>query len=229
MQEITDSLKRKEYRMEAETMEDMTVWAIRTENVRRLDLSGLEALMPQRMEKAKRFRFEKDRLLCIGAGYLMIQALGIRNESVLRYGANGKPFAPGYSAFSLSHSGQWCVLACGPQKNIGVDIEQMQENCMDVAPAVYTQRELAWMAADPVNRFFRLWTWKESVMKATGMGMSLAPQTFEVLPFSKGHPVFLQDRAWYARGGDLDGYSYSVCSDEPIGQLRWTEITNFPV
>ena len=203
MQEITDSQSRKEYRMEEKTMKDMTVWAIRTENVRRLDISGLEALMPQR--------------------------LGIRNESVLRYGANGKPFAPGYSAFSLSHSGQWCVLACGPQKNIGVDIEQMQENCMDVAPAVYTQRELAWMAADPVNRFFRLWTWKESVMKATGMGMSLAPQTFEVLPFSKGHPVFLQDRAWYARGGDLDGYSYSVCSDEPIGQLRWTEITNFPV
>ncbi|MBR4577352.1 MAG: hypothetical protein IKO25_09120, partial [Clostridia bacterium] len=95
--------------MEEKTMKDMTVWAIRTENVRRLDISGLEALMPQRMEKAKRFRFEKDRLLCIGAGYLMIQALGIRNESVLRYGANGKPFAPGYSAFSLSHSGQWCV------------------------------------------------------------------------------------------------------------------------
>ena len=205
-------------------MTDITIWAIQTETVRLLDLSCLEAAMPQRMERARRFRFEKDRLLCIGAGYLMMQVIGIRNESELRFGANGKPFAPGYSAFNLSHSGQWCVLACGTERTIGVDIEQIDENSMEVAPAVYTQRELEWMAADPLNRFFQMWTWKESLMKATGMGMSLEMQAFEVLPFAKGRPVLLQGKAWYAQGGSLDGYYYSVCSDEPIGRLMWVEI-----
>ena len=110
------------------------------------------------------------------------------------------------------------MLACGPQKNIGVDIEQMQENCMDVAPAVYTQRELAWMAADPVNRFFRLWTWKESVMKALGLGLGLDPKCFDVTPFIRGKGIRIRGGSWYAFAGTLEGSPFSVCTGHPAGR-----------
>ena len=204
-------------------MMEVSVYAIRTDKVRQLDLSALEKAMPGRAARARRYRFEKDRLLCLGAGFLLLEGLGIRNETELRYGENGKPYAPGYPAFNLSHSGAWCVLAEGREDNcIGIDIEEINRKHIDVAPQVYTGAELAWMETEPVNRFFRLWTWKESVMKATGLGMSLEPRTFEVLPFAEGKEIRILGRHWYAQGGEWDDCMFSVCSDSPVGQIRRT-------
>lgn len=205
-------------------MTETAVYTIRMGDVRRLDPGRLAATMPQRAARAGRFRFEKDRLLCLGAGFLMTEALGIRSEAEIRYSEYGKPFAPGYPAFSLSHSGERCILAAGEAGTIGADLEKIDEKNTDIAPEVYTAAELAWMAEDPLRRFFRLWTWKESVMKATGMGMQLEPRSFEVLPFAEGLPVRLLGRNWYAIGGEYDGYAFSVCTDEPAGTVHWTEI-----
>ena len=107
--------------------------------------------MPERAEKAGRFHLEGDRLLCLGAGYLMMHALGIRSESEIRLGGYGKPYAPGYPPFSISHSGDWCILASGAGRDIGVDIEALRQSHLDLAPAVYTPRELAWMAEEAGN------------------------------------------------------------------------------
>ena len=205
-------------------MSEIILYAIRTETVRKLDLRSLQTAMPKRAAAAWRFRFEKDRLLCLGAGFLMMKAVGIRDESELRQNEYGKPFAEGVSPFNLSHSGEWCVLAVGAPRTVGVDIEEINPSHIDLAPRVYTSAERDWMAADPVNRFFQLWTWKESVMKATGLGMNLEPQTFEVLPFTEGLPIHLLGKSWYALGGSLDGYQYSVCSDDPVETIRWLEV-----
>ena len=205
-------------------MNEITVYAIRTDTVRELDLTALETAMPERVEKARRFHFEKDRLLCLGAGFLMMSALGIQREDELRYGENGKPYVPGYPAFNLSHSGSWCALAAGGVKRIGFDLEEINEQHTDIAKEVYTDAELAWMQEDPVNRFFRLWTWKESVMKACGLGMSLVPRSFEVLPFAGGRAVRTAGGDWYARGGTWDNCCFSVCADEPVGRVVWIEI-----
>ena len=204
-------------------MSEVTVYAIRTDTVRGLDPAPLEKAMPERAARAGRFRFEKDRLLCLGAGFLMMEALGIRNEAKIRYGENGKPYLPGGPAFNLSHSGAWCILALGNGETIGADIEEINEKHTDIAPDVYTAAEIRWMREDPVNRFFRLWTWKESVMKATGLGMNLAPLTFEVLPFAEGKGIRILDKTLYARGGYLDNCLYSICTEEPAERIRWTE------
>ncbi len=204
-------------------MSELTISAIRTDALAEMDLSMVERAMPRRAERARRFRFEKDRLLCLGAGYLMMRSVGLRHETELCVGENGKPYAPGFTPFSISHSGIWCILASGAHGNIGVDIEALCEAHLDVAPMVYTPKELEWMAQDPLHRFFCLWTWKESVMKATGRGMEMAPISFEVLPFAENRPVQYCGREWFARSGSLDGYQYSVCADEPIERVHWIE------
>ena len=204
-------------------MKEMTISAVCTDALRGMDLSAVEAALPGRAERARRFRQESDRLLCLGAGYLMMQAVKIRREAEIRLGEYGKPAAPGYPAFSLSHSGLWCILASGAQGAVGADIEALNPAHLDIAPSVYTPGEQAWMSGDPLIRFFQLWTWKESVMKATGLGLSLEPRRFEVLPFAEGKPVQLLGREWHARSGRLDGYVFSVCADEPLGPLTWVE------
>ena len=205
-------------------MNETAVYAVRTDTVRRINPATLERAMPERAERARRFRFEKDRLLCLGAGFLMMRVLGIRNEKEIRYGENSKPYAPGYPAFNLSHSGAWCALATGGASMIGFDLEEIDQRHTDIAAEVYTDAELRWMQADPVDRFFRLWTWKESVMKATGLGMVLEPYTFEVLPFAAGHTVMIGDVEWYAADGIWDNCRYSICADEAVIHVRWTEI-----
>ena len=191
------------------------VYALHTDTIRRADPAEMEKRMPERMKKAGRYRFERDRLLCIGAGLLMLRVLGIPDESVLEYGTCGKPSAPGYLPFNVSHSGDWCILAAGPDP-VGADIEKPAASVMDIAPRVFTPAERSWMSESPAERFFRLWTWKESVMKATGLGMNLAPESFEVLPFTRNEPVVLNGRRWYAASGNLDGCVFSVCSASPM-------------
>ena len=190
----------------------MPVYAISTETVRQLDWTPLVREMPERMARAEGFRFEKDRLLCVGGGFLMRQVVGIREGSRLRRGRYGKPFAPGHPAFSLSHSGQWCILAKW-ESEVGVDIERIDEKHLTVAPTVCTPGELAWMNEDPLERFYLLWTWKESLIKAGGM--VLEPRVFDVLPFTEGRPVYLNGQPWYAASDSIAGYRFSACAAAP--------------
>ena len=204
-------------------MQDISIHVIDTETVRSADCRLLESRMPGRYAKAMRYRFERDRLLCLGAGLLMMDVLGIRDEEELRFGPFGKPYAPGRQTFSISHSGSRCILACGGEAQIGADLEEIKPRHLDLAKRVFTGNEQIWMAEDPEERFFMLWTWKESVMKATGMGMTLTPESFEVLPFAEGKPVRIADRNWYAWGGRLAQSRVGVCLEEPFGQVRLVE------
>ena len=204
-------------------MEMMPLFAVSVETVRQLDQTSLFRHMPERMKRAEKYRFERDRLLCIGGGLLMLHVVGIRDESKIRQGQYGKPFAPGYPAFNLSHSGEWCILVKG-KSEIGADIEKIDENNLTTAPTVYTPCELSWMNEDPLERFYQLWTWKESLIKALETGMFLEPKTFEVLPFIENQPLYMLGQSWYAASDSIPGYRFSVCASAPVGSLKWTEL-----
>lgn len=193
----------------------MAVRAVRADVVRDMDWGPVYRRMPRRMEKAGRYRFERDRLLCVAGGLLMLEFVGIGDESELRYGEYGRPCAPGRIDFNLSHSGEWCVLAAGAA-DVGVDIEKIDAANLRVAPMVLTAAERAWMAESPLERFHILWTLKESVMKASGLGMNLKPDSFEVLPFFDHAPLSLLGRSWHAAYGALGDYRYSVCASYPM-------------
>ena len=201
----------------------MPVYAISAETIRNLDHTQLFRHMPERMRRAEKYRFERDRLLCIGGGILIKHVVGIRNESEIRLGQYGKPYAPGYPGFNLSHSGEWCILVKG-KSEIGADIEKIDENNLTTAPTVYTPCELSWMNEDPLERFYQLWTWKESLIKALGTGMFLEPKTFEVLPFIENQPLYMLGQSWYAASDSIPGYRFSVCASAPVGSLKWTEL-----
>lgn len=153
----------------------------------------------------------------------MMHVVGIRDESEIHHGQFGKPFAPGYPAFNLSHSGEWCILSKG-ENEIGVDIEKIDAKNLSAARTVYTARELTWMSEDPLKRFHQLWTWKESLSKAVGQGMSLEPKTFDVLPFTENRSLFLNGQSWYAASDNIAGYRFSVCASFPIDSLKWLEL-----
>lgn len=194
----------------------MTLHAIRTASVRALNTDELGSSMPERVRKASRYVQENDRLLCLGGGLLMIRTLGLRHEKELSFGAYQKPFLPGGKEFNLSHSGEWCLLAVSDAGPVGVDIEKPEEAHLQAAGSVFTAAELQWMAQAPLERFYRLWTWKESVVKASGFGMALEPKSFDVTPFIPGDSIRVRGKQWYAFAGTLEGYPFSICAGQPV-------------
>lgn len=156
----------------------------------------LEMLLPERRIKALRYRLEADLLRCIAGGLLMQKILGIKTDEELVKNPYGKPaLKNGGKQFNLSHSGDYVALAVDVQP-VGVDIERIKNADPAVAQRCFQKAELAYVFEDNEiadERFFSIWTLKESLMKATGLGLQLAPESFCVLPYGN---VMRDGREW---------------------------------
>ena len=60
-------------------------------------------------------------------------------------------------------------------------------------------------------------------MKALGLGISLPPNSFDVVPFIQNMPVQVKKNWLYAASGEVEGYCYSVCAFHPIDLIKWVE------
>ena len=150
----------------------------------------------------------------------MNRVLGIE-ERELQYGEYGKPYALGKAEFSISHGGNWAILSVGSQP-VGVDIEPMNEANLSVARRVFTGEELSWMKHDPLPRFHILWTLKESIMKATGLGLQLDPAQFHVLPIDG--PNCINEQIWHKAWILHEGCAIACASANTIDGLEFEEI-----
>ncbi len=149
----------------------------------------LASLPATRIEKALSYRKEADRHLSAAASYLLVRALaelGI-DACAVAYGERegGKPFILHHNEidFSLSHSNDTAMCAIS-SNSVGCDIQCIDRRRADKAVRFFTRREQLFIAeaAAPESEFTRIWTLKESYVKATGVGFSGCPfNTFEVL------------------------------------------------
>lgn len=131
-------------------------------------------------------------------------------------GPAGKPTvcAPQRCHFNLSHSGEAIALAVATQE-VGVDIECWRplDEGLALARSVFHVRELRWLEsqADFSCAFYRLWTLKEALLKASGEGFSQAP---EALCWDDlDAPILAISHAgqrWHGLGKALPGASLAV-------------------
>lgn len=144
----------------------------------------------ERRRKVDACLLKKDRRLSLGAGILMDQGLSARGlcerDAVVSYREKGKPYLPQYPQihFNLSHSGSK-ALAVFAEVETGCDIEQVQEADLALAERFFTRKEYDFIAGQQGRRrqdeaFFRLWTLKESFLKAVGTGLMLPLDAFEI-------------------------------------------------
>jgi 4'-phosphopantetheinyl transferase len=92
-------------------------------------------------------------------------------------GENKKPYivtnhGPGLQ-FNLSHTGDWILLAVSAQ-SVGSDIEYVDGtfNYEDILPQHFSEKEAAYIHQESsLERFYKLWTRKEALLKATGQGL----------------------------------------------------------
>ena len=118
--------------------------------------------------------------------------LGCRNQQ-LAFGASahGKPYAlvQGAAApvsFNVSHSGEHGLIALAAAGRLGVDVEERtpRRHLDELISAALGPAEQAELASAPGSRklhlFFHLWTLKEALIKALGLGLSLDMSRLEI-------------------------------------------------
>jgi 4'-phosphopantetheinyl transferase len=99
------------------------------------------------------------------------------------------PGAPAGLSFNLSHKPGCVVCLTGHGRALGVDVEDTAANrpqVLDLAERFFSASEAAELRALPAerqaDRFYDLWTLKESYIKARGMGLSLGLSRFSFSP-----------------------------------------------
>lgn len=87
-------------------------------------------------------------------------------------------------SFNISHTRGLIALAVTRGRELGVDVENVATRCisLDVAERFFSASEVAELSCVPSDRqqdrFFEYWTFKESYIKARGMGLSLPLDRF---------------------------------------------------
>ena len=146
-------------------MNEVTIYLVKTSFIKE-NLSYVSNFVDKnRLKKANRYVNEKDRLLSLGAALLMKKYL--RNKEI-KENENGKPHISGGPFFNVSHSGEYSVIAIQNEREVGIDIQLINEDKLDAIEYVLSEKEKHVIDS---NTLFQVWTNKESLIKCTSNGL----------------------------------------------------------
>lgn len=179
----------------------------------------------ERKNKVDSFKFKKSKLQSLAAGVLLNRALEDAGFDIgnvkFKYNKFGKPYIEGLPIFfNLSHSGDYtmCVIS---DSEVGCDIEEIKSTEDKLAKRFFCKEEyedIISQASDASrkNQFYRYWTLKESFIKATGLGLKLHLNSFQIILGNKisiKQSVNDKDYSFYEID-EIDGYKCSVCIED---------------
>ncbi|WP_354675309.1 4'-phosphopantetheinyl transferase family protein [Cupriavidus alkaliphilus] len=166
-------------------------------------IASASCLGPTEQAYCATLRQAADRRRFTGARVALRTVLAQRLEclpSTLRFrtGSHGKPYLEGIAApaFNLAHAGDYAWIALAEAGGeVGVDIERIDPALgvaamRELAAHCLTPRERAWLALLPADAwphaFFLLWTAKEALLKALGLGIADHLQHVSVVADGRG-------------------------------------------
>lgn len=171
---------------------DIRLWLVHLDRyATETELCGFQ---PDEVERAARFRFDRDRTRYLAARHALRRVLGaalsIPGDALgIGVGPSGKPqldHPPGKMHFNLSHSDHSCLIGTSAERPIGVDVELVRPvaDAQALAHAHFTPREYRqWITLPDSQRdrgFLQCWTRKEACLKAVGLGLSVEPREVDV-------------------------------------------------
>lgn len=90
----------------------------------------------------------------------------------------GKPYLEGNGLhFNVSHSGEYLAIAVS-ESPVGIDIQEPKNIKDGMYRKVVQPQEQALIGEDRQNDFLRLWTLKESFVKAEGKGLRISMKDY---------------------------------------------------
>jgi 4'-phosphopantetheinyl transferase len=233
------------------SIDEVHVWTARLADQRHATTDLLRILSREERAQAAQFSFECDRMRFIQAHGIARQILSNycnADAAALTFARNhhGKPYLIPQSngpnlQFSVSHSGNCCMLAVRFDHPIGIDVEKVRDlpQAIDVVQSYFTPAEsrdlTALRGTARRDAFFALWTHKEATVK--GLGISLAAHLgrieFGLDPIGgpqlvawDGDPSVAQKWS-FVRLDPAPGYVAAIASAYPIRCLtlhNWSDV-----
>jgi 4'-phosphopantetheinyl transferase len=205
-------------------------------------MSSISKYKQQRISKIKHTRNKYQSLI----GDILIRNIIIRknirqtnNEIEIVQDTYSKPYLKGDVSFNfnISHSKDWVVCAIS-SSIVGIDIEFMDKN-LDVnifnnhlsEDEFYSLKEKGFKSEE----FYKLWTLKESYVKAVGKGLYIPFQSFSIIEgFNqiKVQSESKEESFYFKNYSSIEGYTISVCSKtnsnpNNITYFSFQELLNF--
>lgn len=199
-------------------------------------------LLEQERKRLARLAFEDDRLAYASAHALLRWSLQLVTgiPSAQQSFATNEFGRPQWAAehepavlpsFNLSHARGFVAVAVGRSSSVGVDVEAFGPRWSErtaLAFDVLTRREAEWISRESEpkrrgERFLRVWTLKEALVKAVGRGVGLALDSFELQvdppKLLTGPTALLPEGRWRLEQWRVDDRGWvALAIDEPIGQ-----------
>jgi 4'-phosphopantetheinyl transferase len=226
--------------------DEVHVWRATLSQPPSLVRSLEQSLDDEERARAVRFHFDRDRVRYVVARATLRAILGhylTTDPRALRfrYRAHGKPYlSPAHGAqqlsFNVAHAHELALIAVTRAREIGIDIERTsrEREVEQIAQRFFSANEFGALGALPSEErqraFFACWTRKEACVKASGLGLSLALNQFDVPVTPLAHAVFVsacgldqQSTGWWLY--DLhpahDSAAALAVADRPVSVRCW--------
>lgn len=133
---------------------------------------------------------------------------------------NGAPLPFGGNYWSLTHKPRYVGGVIAPTQ-IGIDIEKIRPCSEALFSKTANESEWGLSDADSFKLFFRYWTSKESVLKASGTGIRDLSKCRIAQIIDHNHLVInYEDRKWLIEHFYFDGHIASVVKND--FDVEWT-------
>lgn len=202
----------------------------------RLQLSGAVlhrlycTLSPDEKSRALKFRFPGDRCRFIArrgilrrllSRYTSMDPVGVELQRSEQGKLRIAERQGSQVRFNLSHSKGFAIFAITRGREVGIDIEQVDgtSGWRDVAKVFFTPREQEVISRLPADRqtetFFEIWTRKEAILKALGLGLQFDPAHIDVAgndALGKEITLLHEDRPWKLFSLSADGFAATLAA-----------------
>ena len=171
----------------------------------------VQCLLPlvseQRREQALRYKHTFGQFCCLKSWLMLFEGLQVTGYGLrdFVYNEHGKPFLPNGPFFSISHCKEGIAVAIDDHP-IGIDIEAIRHADDDLIARTMNEFEQSKIKnqkskIESDREFTRLWTQKEAIVKAQGVGI----QSFEQL-----QGIRSQESGFRIQTIEREKYIYSI-------------------
>ena len=229
--------------------DEIHVWTARPLSHPEVDMERLRrTLSRDESGRAERLRPGSGRDMFVATRGILRRILSLYlgeepGEIEFGYGKGGKPFVRGTGntppiSFNLSHSHEVAMYAFAAGREVGIDVERLRDvrKPEDVIRRFFSETESEFYRSRPeelrLEAFFRLWTFREASVKASGRGVFTKDKGL-VIPgappgswlHDPGNPVSIGG-SWSLVGVDaLEGYVAAVAVE---GEAPTVQRFDFP-
>ena len=167
----------------------------------------LPLVSDQRREQALKYRHTFGQFCCLKSWLMLIEGIrgyGISESEDFKYNEHGKPYWENGPYFSISHCKD-AIAVVIDNESVGIDIEAIRHTDEELVKRIMNEEEVRLVneTTDEKERnraFIRLWTRKEAIVKAQGIGI----ESFEQLQ------TVLNNEEWNLKTIEKNNYIYSI-------------------